>query len=127
MLYANTLGSANTATGYSSLRLNQTGYNNTANGRESLSNNNSGNNNIIENNGETYNDFDSGGIVSSENPRLGVLQDNGGLTRTHALLAGSPAIDSGFDDENSQFDQRGFWREQDGNNDGIPCEKQWCR
>ncbi|HEU4595748.1 MAG TPA: Calx-beta domain-containing protein [Pyrinomonadaceae bacterium] len=29
------------------------------------------------------------------NPRLGPLADNGGTTRTHALLAGSPALDAG--------------------------------
>ncbi|HKP66922.1 MAG TPA: choice-of-anchor Q domain-containing protein, partial [Casimicrobiaceae bacterium] len=40
-------------------------------------------------------------------PLLGPLQDNGGLTRTHALLAGSPAIDSGNNAENLDFDQRG--------------------
>ena len=46
------------------------------------------------------------------NPMLGPLQDNGGLTPTHALLAGSPAIDKG-----SAFslttDQRGFTRPLD--------------
>ena len=31
------------------------------------------------------------------NPLLGALQDNGGPTLTHALLSGSPAIDSGDD------------------------------
>ena len=44
-------------------------------------------------------------------PNLGPLADNGGLTQTHALLAGSPAIDAGepgFDE--SEFDQRGFAR-----------------
>jgi subtilisin-like proprotein convertase family protein len=29
------------------------------------------------------------------NPRLGPLQNNGGLTKTHSLLAGSPAINAG--------------------------------
>jgi hypothetical protein len=47
-------------------------------------------------------------------PILGPLQDNGGPTFTHALLPGSPALDSG--DPNFMpppfFDQRGpvFWR-----------------
>lgn len=40
-----------------------------------------------------------GGLLGSlQNPidaQLGPLQDNGGLTHTHALLAGSPAIDAG--------------------------------
>ena len=42
----------------------------------------------------------------SSDPKLGPLQDNGGLTFTHALLAGSPAIDKG---SNLLFvnDQRG--------------------
>ena len=40
-------------------------------------------------------------------PLLGPLQDNGGATRTHALLEGSPAIDSGNNVSNLDFDQRG--------------------
>ncbi|WP_428308554.1 choice-of-anchor Q domain-containing protein [Lacipirellula sp.] len=38
-----------------------------------------------------------GGVVSNANPQLGPLQENGGLTRTMALLAGSPAINQGID------------------------------
>jgi len=38
---------------------------------------------------------------------LGPLQNNGGPTRTHALLAGSPAIDAGNNAANVDFDQRG--------------------
>src|SRR5262249_27895175 len=37
--------------------------------------------------------FGGPGDINSANPLLGVLQDNGGPTRTHALLSGSPAID----------------------------------
>ncbi len=41
--------------------------------------------------------------ISPINPLLGLLQDNGGLTETHALLAGSPALDAAtlvlFDDQ----------------------------
>ncbi len=33
--------------------------------------------------------------IVSQNPLLGALQNNGGATQTHALLAGSPAIDAG--------------------------------
>jgi hypothetical protein len=40
-------------------------------------------------------------------PLLGVLADNGGPTRTHALLAGSPAIDSGSNPLALAADQRG--------------------
>jgi CSLREA domain-containing protein len=35
------------------------------------------------------------GTFTSADPKLGPLQDNGGRTFTHALLAGSPAINSG--------------------------------
>src|SRR5262249_35846511 len=41
------------------------------------------------------------------NPLLGPLQLNGGHTRTHALLAGSPAIDAGFNSVGLASDQRG--------------------
>ena len=50
---------------------------------------------------------------------LGPLQDNGGATRTYALLAGSPAIDGASDDPCESLDQRGVSRPQDGNGDGI--------
>lgn len=40
-------------------------------------------------------------------PMLGPLQDNGGPTFTHALLAGSPAIDAGNNAGNLDTDQRG--------------------
>ena len=33
--------------------------------------------------------------ITGQDPNLGPLQDNGGLTFTHALLTGSPAIDQG--------------------------------
>ncbi len=39
-------------------------------------------------------------------PLLDLLADNGGLTQTHALLCGSPAIDAGIPNANSYFDQR---------------------
>jgi hypothetical protein len=54
------------------------------------------------------------------------LKNNGGPTQTHALVAGSPAIDAGNPGgcrDNSgallQTDQRGFPRNVDGNNDGT--------
>ena len=57
---------------------------------------------------------------------LGPLKNNGGPTQTHALLAGSPAIDAGDpsgcrDSQGALLatDQRGFARHVDGNNDGI--------
>jgi hypothetical protein len=45
------------------------------------------------------------GDTISADPLLGPLGDNGGATRTHALLPGSPAIDKGGDTGLS-FDQR---------------------
>jgi hypothetical protein len=45
-----------------------------------------------------------------EDPLLGPLQDNGGPTRTHALLPGSPAIDRGKVSSGVACDQRGFPR-----------------
>jgi len=46
----------------------------------------------------TLNDLDSDGtcgVLTTANPLLGPLANNGGATFTHALLAGSPAIDTG--------------------------------
>ncbi len=40
-------------------------------------------------------------------PMLGPLQNNGGSTRTLALLEGSPAIDAGSNAFDLEFDQRG--------------------
>ena len=40
-------------------------------------------------------------------PKLGELQDNGGLTQTIALQEDSPAIDAGNNNNNFAFDQRG--------------------
>ena len=44
------------------------------------------------------------------NPLLGPLQDNGGPVFTHALLAGSPAIDQGKNLSGDATDARGFPR-----------------
>lgn len=52
-------------------------------------------------------------------PILGPLQDNGGPTWTHALLIGSPAIDSGDDQNCPGTDQRGVSRPKDGDNNGT--------
>ena len=50
-------------------------------------------------------------------PRLGPLEYNGGPTETHALLLGSPAIDTGGDNPTSPTDQRGLARPQGSAND----------
>lgn len=57
-------------------------------------------------------------------PRLGALADNGGPTRTHAALAGSPARDFGTSLVGGalfycpNLDQRGFVRPRDGDGNG---------
>jgi len=51
------------------------------------------------------------GDLSDTDPLLGPLADNGGPTPTHALLAGSPAIDAGGD-TGLATDQRGVARPQ---------------
>jgi hypothetical protein len=61
---------------------------------------------------------------------IGPLQNNGGPTQTHALVAGSPAIDAGnpngcLDSAGLplQTDQRGLPRAFDGNHDGtVRCD-----
>ena len=63
--------------------------------------------------------------LPSTDPLLGPLANNGGQTETHALLEGSPAIDTGAvnctgaDGNPLQTDQRGRPRPVDGNDDGI--------
>lgn len=66
------------------------------------------------------------GDKSSLSARLGPLQNNGGRTRTHALLAGSPAIDAGNNatcvshtgTTTNVKDQRGVSRPIDGDRNG---------
>lgn len=53
-----------------------------------------------------------GAAASPIDPRLGALADNGGPTNTHALLAGSPAIDAGSTPDCPAADQRGVSRPQ---------------
>ena len=60
-----------------------------------------------------------GTAASPIDPKLGPLQNNGGPTRTMALLAGSKAIDAGDDANLPPTDQRGLPRRKDGNGDGI--------
>ena len=56
----------------------------------------------------------SNNIIGISDPMLGVLQDNGGPTKTHALENGSQAIDNGSKDVAFEYDlfgdQRGFNR-----------------
>lgn len=60
---------------------------------------------------------DTAGNLIGVNPRLGSLAANGGVTRTHALLQGSPAIDAGDNTECPSQDQRGIARPQ-----GAACD-----
>ena len=55
--------------------------------------------------------------MPSTNPLLGPLADNGGPTRTHALLAGSPAIDTAAGCPPPAADQRGVARPR-----GTACD-----
>lgn len=56
--------------------------------------------------GNTCN-FTAASDLLNANPQLGPLQNNGGITVTHALLSGSPAIDHGSNPANLTTDQRG--------------------
>ena len=58
-----------------------------------------------------------GDIVNAV-PLLGPLADNGGPTQTHALLAGSPAVDAANNSGCPAADQRGVARPLDGDGDG---------
>jgi uncharacterized repeat protein (TIGR01451 family)/CSLREA domain-containing protein len=57
------------------------------------------------------------GDISNSNALLGLLANNGGLTKTHALLNGSPAINSGNNTACPSLDQRGVTRPQ-----GTQCD-----
>ena len=65
------------------------------------------NRNLVEDpDGHTLVNHVNGNLVGTD-PMLDVLADNGGPTRTHALLSGSVAIDAGFNVDSLAFDQRG--------------------
>ena len=59
----------------------------------------------------------NGNQVGVNDPRLGTLADNGGPTRTHALLAGSPAINAASATDSPGTDQRGVARPQGAGDD----------
>ena len=76
---------------------------------------------------ETCN-FNNTGDLNNTKPLLGRLKNNGGPTKTHALLQGSPAIDAGnpngCTDGNGHLlktDQRGYPR-PDKEDHGIGCD-----
>ncbi len=64
-------------------------------------------------------ELQASGDIASIATLLGPLRNNGGQTLTHALLTGSPAIDSGDSTGCPTRDQRGAIRPQDGNNNGT--------
>ena len=81
------------------------------------------NNTIVGNRGKEFNNLGSvkttginlvkdgslnGAGIINEDPKLGLLVNNGGFTLTHALLVGSPAINAS--DTGLKTDQRGFAR-----------------
>jgi hypothetical protein len=47
------------------------------------------------------------GTIAGQSPKLGSLGYNGGMTETHMLLSGSPAIGAGNNSDNDNYDQRG--------------------
>ena len=59
------------------------------------------------------------GNITGVDPMLAPLQNNGGLSRTHALLPGSPAIDAGDPTTFPATDERGVSRPQDGDGNGA--------
>lgn len=73
--------------------------------------------------------LDAPGDLVDVDPLIGPLADNGGPTATHALLPGSPAIDSGESGcpgfaGDRVFDQRGVARPQDGDGNGnARCDR----
>ena len=59
----------------------------------------------------------SGTLAARLDMKIDSLQFNGGTTPTHALLAGSPAIDAGSNAGVPVLDQRGYARPADGDGD----------
>lgn len=59
------------------------------------------------------------GTIEGQDPKLGALTDNGGPTPTHALLAGSPAIDAADNAACPAADARGLARPRDGDGNGA--------
>jgi Ca2+-binding RTX toxin-like protein len=58
-----------------------------------------------------FNDFNATATVRIIDPLLAPLQDNGGGFLTHALLSGSPAINTGVSSDAPLTDQRGILRD----------------
>jgi CSLREA domain-containing protein len=91
---------------------------------------NSGGYNLIQNTiGCIITNFTTGNITG-QSPNLGALANNGGATQTHALQAGSPAIDTAnpavcedYEGGDLTTDQRGSTRPVDGDANGsVRCD-----
>ncbi len=65
---------------------------------------------IIADSNSIIEDGSCGTSAMAVDPMLGPLTDNGGPTQTHALMAGSPAINAGNNSSCPATDQRGFTR-----------------
>jgi hypothetical protein len=63
--------------------------------------------------------FPSSSDLVGVDPQLGSLKSNGFTTSSHALKAGSPAIDAGASFHCALTDQRGVLRPVDGDRDGA--------
>jgi CSLREA domain-containing protein len=75
-------------------------------------------NNIDSDSGNSCN-FKLSSDQHGVNPQVEALADNGGPTLTHALKAGSPAIDHGDNTDCPKTDQRGAFRPADGDGDKV--------
>jgi hypothetical protein len=64
------------------------------------------------------NDYNATATITIADPKLGPLQDNGNGQLTHALLAGSAAIDAGVNTGAPTTDQNGNIRPIDGDENG---------
>ncbi len=80
--------------------------------------------NLIGNTSGTTITGDPTGNILDVSAGLAPLADNGGPTLTHALLPGSPALNTGNCDPAVTTDQRGFSRPQDGQCDIGAFENQ---
>lgn len=82
-------------------------------------------NGTLESSGYTFIDDSTGCIINSsatelsnQNPKLGILRNNGGFTATHSIDLTSPALDGGNNGVCPGVDQRGITRPQDSDNNG---------
>lgn len=80
--------------------------------------------NLIGDGNATGNFNKAGDRTGVTAPKLGALANNGGPTKTHAVLSGSPALDAVVGACGVATDQRGVARPQDGDNNGSAiCDK----